>query len=90
MKWNHVPQGFRNGILDGYKVKYGQTFSNGSYSEVKFLTVFEGMQRHTLKATLTDLEKDTEYRIEVAGVTDGGIGVFSEPIIAQTCKFKIV
>lgn len=39
-------------------------------------------------ATLTELEKDTVYSIEVAGVTQAGTGVYSEPVTAQTCKFK--
>lgn len=82
VKWDPVPQGSRNGLLIGYQVKYRQIFSNRSDGEVKSLF----KMRHT--ATLTELEKDTVYSIEVAGVTQAGTGVYSEPVTAQTCKFK--
>ena len=40
------------------------------------------------KATLKGLEKDSVYRIEIAGQTNVGIGVYSEPVTAMTGKFK--
>ena len=84
VKWEPVPQGYTGGIIYKYSVKYMQTFSNGSYGEAKYKMVRQ------LKANLTELETNTEYRIAVAGVTHMGTGVYSEPVKGQTCKFKTV
>lgn len=84
VKWEPVPQGFRGGNIIEYRVKYMQTFSNGEYGEAKYKTV------RKLKATLTELETNTEFRIAVAGVTSTGTGVYSGPVKGQTCKFKTV
>ena len=66
-------------------MKYRPILSDGSYSEVKNKTVDS---RWETEAILADLERNTEYRIEVAGVNEMGEGVYSEPVRAQTCKFK--
>ena len=84
MKWEPVPQGSQNGLLTGYRVRYRQTFSNGSDGEIKNL--FKSWS--FTKATLTELEKASIYRIDVAGETLAGIGVYSEPVTAKTSKFK--
>ena len=42
------------------------------------------------EANLTKLEKASVYRIEVAGFTSAGTGVYSEPVTAKTCKFKLL
>ena len=86
MEWEPVPQGSRNGHLTGYRVRYRQTFSNGSDGEIKI----GYWTRSITKATLKNLEKSSVYMIEVAGETLAGAGVYSEPITAKTCtgKFK--
>ena len=82
--WEPVPQDSRSGPLKGYRVRYRQSFSHGSYGEIK--TGFWLIS--ATKATLNDLEKDSVYRIEIAGETNVGIGVYSEPVTAKTGKFK--
>jgi len=86
VKWEPVPKGSRNGFLRGYRVRYRQTFSNGTDGEIK--TLF--MMWVVTKATLTELEKASVYKIEVAGVTLAGTGVYSEPVTARTRKLKTV
>ena len=82
MKWEPVPQGSLNGRLIAYRVRHRQTFSNGSDGEIKSGRWFD------TEATLKNLEKASVYRIEVAGETNAGTGVYSEPVTATTCKFK--
>ena len=84
MKWEPVPRGSLNGQLIGYRVRYRQTFSNGSDGEIITLT----KKLTTTKATLTGLDKASVYRIEVAGETSEGTGIYSEPVSAKTSKSK--
>jgi len=84
VKWEPVPQGSKNGLLIGYQVRYRQIFSNGSDGEYKNLS----QTWHETKATLTELEKSSVYKIEVAGKTSLGTGVYSEPVTIKTSKFK--
>ena len=84
VKWEPVPQGSRNGRLIGYQVRYQPTFSNGSHGEIKTISRMWLVN----KATLNNLEKDSVYRIEVAGETSAGIGVYSVPVTAKTGMFK--
>lgn len=86
MKWEPVPEGSLNGVLRGYRVRYRQTFSNGTDGKSK--TIFT--RRIFTAATLTDLKKASVYKIEVAGATYSGTGVYSEPVTARTRKFKTV
>lgn len=85
VKWEKIDIKHWNGRLRGYNVKYGPMDQYGSYSEVKNKKVNSHWQTN---ATLSDLERNTEYRIEVAGVNGMGEGVYSKPVKAQTCKFK--
>ena len=84
MKWEPVPQGSQNGVLSGYRVRYRQTFSNGSDGEIKYLI----WTQPGTKVTLANLKMASVYRIDVARFTSAGTGVYSEPIIAKTCKFQ--
>ena len=84
MKWEPVPRGSRNGPLTGYYVRYRLIFSNGSDGEIKMLLC----KKSANNITLTELEKASVYRIDVAGVTFTGTGVYSEPVTAKTCKFQ--
>lgn len=84
VKWEPVPQGSRNGPLIGYRLEYRQIFNNGSDGEVKFIL----LGKLAAEATLMKLDEASVYRIEVAGVTVAGIGVYSKPITAKTGKSK--
>ena len=84
VKWDPIPQGSRNGQVIGYQVRYRQTFGNGSDGGIKIMSS-AGL---VTKANLTDLEMASIYRIEVAGETLAGTGVYSESVTAKTCKFK--
>lgn len=84
VEWKPIPQGSRKGQLIGYIVRYQQTSSNGSDGEIKILSLLG----HATKANLTQLQMASTYKIEVAGETTAGIGIYSEPVTAKTCKFK--
>ena len=84
MKWDPIPQSSQNGQLIGYQVRYRQTFSNGSDGEIKTISSIWP----ATKVNLTKLKMASIYRIEVAGETLAGTGVYSEPVTAKTCKFK--
>ena len=82
VKWEPVPQGSQYTVLTGYRVRYRQTFSNGSDGEIQIISQM-GL---ATKATLIGLEEASVYRIEVAWETSAGPGVYSEPVTAKTCK----
>ena len=86
VKWDPVPRGSRNGFVKGYRVRYRQTFSNGTDGEIKTLSTMWLVT----EANLTELKMASIYKIEVAGVSWAGTGVYSEAVTAQTRKFKTV
>ena len=72
VKWDRIHWNLN---IRGYTIMY-QMWSQ----ESKFLQV----GRFQREATLTNLEEDTKYIIQVAGRTDEGVGPYSQPLEAKT------
>ena len=77
VQWGEVPDTDKNGIILSYTVNY-QATPEGSL-----------LQSHVVspsirEVTLTGLDKNTEYKIEVFANTSKGGGPKSEPISVQT------
>ena len=67
----------QQGQLTGYKIKYRKRI-DGKYNYLY-------TERFESQAELTDLAKNTEYEISVAGIfTVHGVGPYSEELIEQT------
>lgn len=66
--WNEVPNGYKNGIIRGYKVQYTEMADNGS-AEIEDL----GPWKRSL--SITGLKKFTLYNITVLAYTSKGDGV---------------
>jgi protein sidekick len=76
--WGEITKVDRNGILQGFKVKYTSLKSSDS-TQYK---IIESNQTRT--TTLTELKKYTTYRISVCGFTHAGDGVYSTSLTEQT------
>lgn len=84
--WERVPASHRNGYVIGYRVKYTK------YTAIKSDTrEFNSLDTawNVFKATITKLEKDTLYIMQVAGFTSKGDGVYTKTIITRTKKCKL-
>lgn len=74
-KWLHPIS--QQGQLTGYKIKYRKR-SDGKYN-------YLNIERYQSQAELTDLAKNTEYEIRVAGIfTLQGVGPYSKELIEKT------
>ena len=82
MKWDPVPEGSENGVIEGYKVEYNVKDSGDSLSVVHESIHYDYM------AVLSRLKFDTLYAIRVAAFTSVGSGRFSKPMEVRTkmCK----
>ncbi|CAK9251217.1 unnamed protein product, partial [Sphagnum jensenii] len=76
--WGEMTKVDRNGILQGFKVKY-TSFKSSDSTQYK---IIESNQTRT--TTLTELKKYTTYRISVCGFTHAGDGVYSTSLTEQT------
>ncbi|XP_027197018.2 sidekick cell adhesion molecule [Dermatophagoides pteronyssinus] len=76
--WNDVGESDRNGIIQGFKVRYA-ILKNGNDAQFKLI---ESNSSRT--ATLTELKKYTRYQISVCAFTHVGDGVYSTPVTAET------
>ena len=85
VKWQHIPEGSRNGVLVGYKIKY-KKLDGG---EIMYLTTDSQIKS---QAKITNLERGSAYEIKVAGYTGAGTGPYSDAETQSTkyCKlFRI-
>ena len=78
VEWGEISKADRNGIIQGYKVKYA---SLKPYDNVQY-KIIEGNQTRT--TTLTELKKYITYRISVCAFTHAGDGVYSQSMSEQT------
>ena len=74
VSWNEVPNGYKNGIIRGYKVKYKEMKEN-SFPEIEDLEPWERSLR------ITGLRKFTLYNITVLAYTSKGDGVSSNKVL---------
>ena len=77
VKWDEVPESFRNGDIMSYTITYHSSTSSGQQQK-QFLSP------STRFATLTHLTKNTNYTITVLASNDKGPGPASDPIVVAT------
>lgn len=81
LSWKHIPGNQVHGVLIGYKIKYKKVV-DGDY-------VYQDIDEwHRTQVTITNLEKNTEYLIHIAGYTQSGIGLYSDGILEMTKQGK--
>lgn len=80
VEWSKIPRKHRNGIIQGYKIKYRAQRPD----ELAELKKIEGNETRT--ATLTELKKYTVYAISVCAFTHLGDGVYSPVHSMQTLQ----
>ena len=81
VQWGPVYCINRNGDITGYSVRYGVEGSGSTQT----MNVSGGA---TGGATISGLDSDTTYFIEVAGENSAGIGVYSDPLVVDTPESK--
>ena len=77
VKWDEVPQRFRNGDIKGYTISYHSDKTPESKQRKVFNTP-------TCFASLTHFTKNTNYTITVLASNEKGNGPASVPIVATT------
>ena len=77
VSWNPVPNSAIFGPPTGYKIKYAKSGSDDYVSlDVKF---------NQTQAIIANLERNTEYKISIAGLyMSGKLGQYSEEVEAKT------
>ena len=74
LQWKEVPCIHHNGDITGYSLQYGVVGSESTQN-------MPVSGASTTEATITGLVESTTYLIEVAAVNDGGVGVYSKPLM---------
>ena len=82
--WTPVKDGYRNGIIKGYKVIY-QALSDGK-NGIMFLNISEEKQNSEQFLTVEGLNKFTNYSIRVLAFTAVGDGPLSVAQFKQTLE----
>ena len=81
VQWGAVDCIHHNGDITGYSVQYGVEGSGSTQTR----DVSGGDTRQT---TISGLSAATVYTVEVAAVNSADIGVYSDPITAETLQSK--
>ncbi|KAL9957849.1 hypothetical protein ACROYT_G034798 [Oculina patagonica] len=84
IQWMKVPDNETNGHLTGYVVSY-QAVKIGGKKVVDEVVRKRTVGSGTYSLVLDDLQSFTTYEIRVAARTRRGEGVYSQPIIGETC-----
>ena len=95
LSWEDIPLIGRNGIIRGFYVKYSYVDSKkGLLGESKIIDVNNSTygifipndvtHNSTYVIHITNLTRDSYYNISVAGFTNAGIGVYSQPKKIET------
>ena len=77
VKWDEVPESFRNGDIMSYIIRYHSSTSAGQQQK-------EVSSPSTLFASLTHLTKNTNYTITMLATNGKGPGPASDPIVVAT------
>ncbi|CAI8013812.1 Neogenin, partial [Geodia barretti] len=80
VQWGPVECRHQNGEITGYWVRYGE---EGSSEEGRSVQMVSGDSSGGM-TTVSGLTKETVYTVQVAAVTSGGTGVYSDPLTIQT------
>ena len=74
VSWNEVPNGYKNGIIRGYKVHYTELQQNAP-------TGTENTPPFERSLSITGLKKFTQYNVTVLAYTSKGDGVTTSTIM---------
>lgn len=74
VSWNEVPNGYKNGIIRGYKIQYAEMMDNGSVET-------EDLEPWKRSLSITGLKKFTLYNITVLSYTTKGDGASYSKVI---------
>ena len=80
VQWGPVECRHQNGEITGYRVRYGE---EGSSEEARSVQMVSGDSSGGM-TRVSGLTKETVYTVQVAAVTSGGTGVYSDPLVIQT------
>ena len=80
VQWGPVECKHQNGEITGYWVRYGE---EGSSEEPRSVLMVSGDSSGGM-TTVSGMTKETVYTVQVAAVTSGGTGVYSDPLTIQT------
>ena len=84
LHWKSLDCIHHNGDITGYSVGY-----RICGSEITLYMRFSGGT--TINSTISGLDSGTNYSVQVAAMTNAGIGVYSSPITSLTlCKSQIM
>ena len=75
--WLEIAESQRNGIILSYVIKYKRTDGKGLLTD---------LTAYGTNALLQNLAADTEYDVQVAGVTSKGHGIFSRTAVFKTLE----
>lgn len=74
VSWNEVPNGYKNGIISGYKIQYTEMMDNGSVET-------DDLEPWKRSLSITGLKKFTLYNITVLAYTTKGDGASYSKVI---------
>ena len=74
VSWNEVPNGYKNGIIRGYKVHYTELQQNAP-------TGTENIPPFERSLSITGLRKFTQYNVTVLAYTSKGDGVTTSTVM---------
>ena len=74
VRWNEVPDAYRNGVIRGYKVYYLEANSNGS-------SLTEDVPSGQQSLSITGLKKFTLYNVTVLAYTSKGDGAITSEVL---------
>ena len=77
VQWGNVPCIHQNGDITGYSVQYEEIGSGKTQT-------MEVSGASTTQTTISGLTPSTNYSVQVAAESIGGIGVYSNPIFEYT------
>uniref|UniRef100_T1JJ45 Fibronectin type-III domain-containing protein n=1 Tax=Strigamia maritima TaxID=126957 RepID=T1JJ45_STRMM len=82
LTWQPPPQSSIHGMLQGFKINYNQ-----SLIKVKDATPqIQSLDGTSTKMTVRNLEKYTNYSVQISAMTRIGDGVKSEPVFCRTLE----
>ena len=80
LSWEAIPCPHRNGRILRHIVRHDYELPNGTFA----LQRSETSWRNSSYITLRYLRPNSNYAVQVAGVTDAGVGPFSVPLLLVT------
>ena len=75
LSWKAIPCPQQNGRILRYLVRHDYELPNGTFAVQQSETLW-----NTSEIILLNLRPNRRYAVRVAGVNEGGVGVFSSPV----------